>query len=42
MTDVPIRDTPMSDALIALHFQNDVCHPQGRIPFSLQRAGGDA
>jgi nicotinamidase-related amidase len=42
MTDVPIRDIPMSDALIALHFQNDVCHPQGRIPFALQRGSGDA
>jgi nicotinamidase-related amidase len=27
----------MRDALIALHFQNDICHRQGRIPFSLQR-----
>jgi len=27
----------MTDALIALHFQNDICHPQGRIPFSLNR-----
>jgi len=27
----------MSDALIALHFQNDICHPQGKIPFSLSR-----
>ena len=27
----------MSDALIALHFQNDICHPQGKIPFSLNR-----
>ena len=42
MTDVPIRDTQTSDALIALHFQNDVCHPQGRIPFALQRGSGDA
>jgi len=25
------------DALIAMHFQNDICHPDGRIPFSLQR-----
>jgi biuret amidohydrolase len=32
----------MSDALIALHFQNDICHPQGRIPFSLNRNTGDA
>jgi biuret amidohydrolase len=42
MTDVPTPDTAMSDALIALHFQNDVCHPQGRIPFSLQRGSADA
>ncbi|MEO8668106.1 MAG: isochorismatase family cysteine hydrolase [Bauldia sp.] len=27
----------MADALIALHFQNDICHPDGRIPFSLNR-----
>lgn len=27
----------MSDALIALHFQNDICHPCGRIRFSLNR-----
>jgi len=27
----------MSDALVALHFQNDICHPQGSIPFSLNR-----
>jgi biuret amidohydrolase len=31
------RKPVMSDALIALHFQNDICHPNGRIPFSLQR-----
>lgn len=27
----------MRDALVALHFQNDICHPEGRIPFSLER-----
>lgn len=27
----------MADALIALHFQNDICHPDGAIPFSLKR-----
>src|SRR6266702_856758 len=27
----------MSNALVALHFQNDICHPKGRIPFSLNR-----
>jgi nicotinamidase-related amidase len=27
----------MTDALIALHFQNDICHSDGRIPFSLNR-----
>ncbi len=32
----------MSDALVALHFQNDICHPQGRIPFSLERNTSDA
>jgi nicotinamidase-related amidase len=28
----------MSSALIALHFQNDICHPDGLIPFSLDRS----
>jgi nicotinamidase-related amidase len=32
----------MRDALIALHFQNDICHPHGRIPFSLDRNSGAA
>ena len=41
MTDAPIREAPTRDALIALHFQNDTCHPQGRIPFSLDRGSGD-
>ena len=27
----------MSDALLAVHFQNDICHPDGLIPFSLDR-----
>jgi nicotinamidase-related amidase len=27
----------MAEALIALHFQNDICHSEGRIPFSLNR-----
>jgi len=27
----------MSDALLALHFQNDICHRDGLIPFSLDR-----
>jgi nicotinamidase-related amidase len=30
-------ENAMADALIALHFQNDICHPDGRIPFSLDR-----
>jgi nicotinamidase-related amidase len=42
MTDMPTRDGPASDSLIALHFQNDTCHPQGCIPFSLDRGSGDA
>ncbi len=29
------------DALLALHFQNDICDPQGLIPFSLQRNTSD-
>jgi len=37
-----MTDAPTSDALIALHFQNDICHPQGRIPFSLDRSTDDA
>jgi nicotinamidase-related amidase len=32
----------MSDALIAMHFQNDICHPEGRIPFSLKRKTDEA
>jgi nicotinamidase-related amidase len=32
----------MRDALIALHFQNDICHPEGRIPFSLNRNTSEA
>ena len=31
----------MHDALIALHFQNDICHPRGLIPFSLDRSTGE-
>ncbi len=34
--------SPRSDALIALHFQNDICHPQGCIPFSLDRMTAEA
>ncbi|MGB7102058.1 MAG: isochorismatase family cysteine hydrolase [Xanthobacteraceae bacterium] len=34
--------SPSSDALIALHFQNDICHPQGCIPFSLNRETDDS
>src|SRR5271167_4999451 len=29
------------DAVLALHFQNDICDPQGRIPFSLKRNTSD-
>jgi nicotinamidase-related amidase len=31
----------MTDALLALHFQNDICHPEGRIPFALDSGGVD-
>jgi nicotinamidase-related amidase len=31
----------MSDALIALHFQNDICHEKGLIPFALDRGGDE-
>ena len=30
----------MTKALIALHFQNDLCHPDGLIPFAVDRSGG--
>lgn len=30
----------MDKALIALHFQNDICHPEGKIPFAVDRAAG--
>lgn len=29
----------MTKALIALHFQNDICHPDGLIPFAIDRSG---
>ncbi len=29
----------MAHALIALHRQNDICHPEGKIPFAVDRAG---
>lgn len=29
----------MTKALIALHFQNDICHPNGLIPFAVDRSG---
>ena len=32
----------MSNALLALHFQNDICHPDGLIPFSLDRRTSEA
>lgn len=32
----------MGEALIALHYQNDICHPEGRIPFSLSRGTENA
>jgi biuret amidohydrolase len=32
----------MTDALIALHYQNDICHPDGRIPFAIDRKASDA
>lgn len=28
----------MTKALIALHLQNDICHPDGRVPFAVSRA----
>jgi nicotinamidase-related amidase len=32
----------MADALVALHFQNDICHPDGRIPFAIDHAAPGA
>jgi nicotinamidase-related amidase len=32
----------MTDALVALHFQNDICRPEGRIPFALDQSGAEA
>ena len=32
----------MAEALIALHYQNDIVHADGRIPFSFDRAGSEA
>jgi len=32
----------MNDALIALHYQNDICHRRGLIPFSLDREAAHA
>lgn len=31
----------MVKALISLHFQNDICHRDGRVPFSLDRGAED-
>ncbi len=31
----------MPKALIALHFQNDICHRDGKVPFSLDREAGE-
>src|SRR5262245_30498180 len=39
---VKSREASMSKALIALHFQNDICHPEGKIPFAVDRAASDA
>lgn len=30
----------MAKALIALHFQNDICHPDGAVPFAVDRSAG--
>jgi biuret amidohydrolase len=29
----------VAHALIALHYQNDICHPDGKIPFAIDRTG---
>jgi nicotinamidase-related amidase len=36
------KEVRMSEALVALHFQNDICHPAGRVPFSLNRGTDEA
>ncbi|HEY1745745.1 MAG TPA: cysteine hydrolase [Xanthobacteraceae bacterium] len=42
LSDTAASETQLSDALIALHFQNDICDPRGLIPFSLHRGTGAA
>lgn len=32
----------MTKALIVLHYQNDICHPDGKIPFAVDRSGTGA
>ena len=32
------HEAAMTKALIALHFQNDICHPDGLIPFAVDRS----
>src|SRR5688572_18902411 len=32
----------MAEALVALHYQNDIVHADGKIPFSLDRAAPEA
>jgi nicotinamidase-related amidase len=31
----------MARALIALHLQNDICHPEGKIPFAVDHSSGE-
>jgi nicotinamidase-related amidase len=31
----------MAKALIALHLQNDICHPKGKIPFAVDHSKGE-
>lgn len=31
----------MAKALIALHYQNDICHPDGLVPFAVDRSVGE-
>jgi nicotinamidase-related amidase len=32
----------LARALIALHYQNDICHPNGEIPFAIDRAASES
>jgi nicotinamidase-related amidase len=37
-----VNETSLARALIALHYQNDICHPDGKIPFAIDRAASSS